>query len=50
MFAVTSQMCGVSGLAFVRDLTTLAGIGAWLAAWGNWLGLLAFVLLGLALY
>jgi uncharacterized oligopeptide transporter (OPT) family protein len=32
------------------DLTTRGGFGGWLAAWGNWLGLLAFVLLGIWVY
>jgi len=32
------------------DLTALGGLGAFLAAWGNWLGLLAFVVLGLWVY
>jgi hypothetical protein len=32
------------------DLTSLGGFGAFLAAWGNWVGLLAFVVLGLWVY
>ncbi|HKQ98122.1 MAG TPA: oligopeptide transporter, OPT family [Candidatus Polarisedimenticolia bacterium] len=32
------------------DLTRLGGIGAWLQAWGNWLGLVAFVVLGLLVW
>jgi len=36
----------------VKDLTTVAtlGIGTWLSAWGNWLGLATFLLLGAAVY
>jgi putative OPT family oligopeptide transporter len=32
------------------DLTRLGGLGAALAAWGNWLGLAAFLILGLLVY
>jgi len=32
------------------DLTALGGLGPFLAAWGNWLGLLAFIVLGLWVY
>lgn len=32
------------------DLTKLGGMGAWLQAWGNWLGLVAFLVLGLLVY
>jgi len=39
-----------AGVSIVRDLTTTATFGPWLAAWGNWLGLLAFILLGLGVY
>lgn len=39
-----------AGVAIVPDLATDALLGPWLAAWGNWLGLLAFLLLGLAVY
>ncbi len=35
---------------FVPDLTTLPGVGAWIAAWGNWNGLVVFLLLGLGVY
>jgi uncharacterized oligopeptide transporter (OPT) family protein len=38
------------GVSLVRDLTTVPGIGAWLAAWGNWNGLLVFLLLAAAMY
>ena len=33
-------------LSIVPDLTRVAGLGAFLSAWGNWLGLLAFLALG----
>jgi hypothetical protein len=39
-----------TGTAFVPDLTSLPGLGPGLAAWGNWLGLLAFTLLSLGVY
>jgi len=32
------------------DLTAVGGFGPFLAAWGNWLGLVAFVVLGLWVY
>jgi putative OPT family oligopeptide transporter len=32
------------------DLTTRGGFGRWLSAWGNWLGLFAFVVLGIWVY
>jgi hypothetical protein len=37
-------------LTIIPELTniTALGFGAWLEAWGNWLGLLAFVALGTA--
>jgi hypothetical protein len=40
------------GIALVPDLTQVAalGLGAFLEAWGNWLGLIVFLLLGAALY
>ena len=36
----------------IPDLTKVAtmGFGAFLEAWGNWMGLLAFILLGIAVY
>ncbi len=37
-------------LTLVPDLTTLGGVGAWLAAWGNWVGLAVFVLLAAGMY
>jgi len=39
-----------AGVVLVPDLTRVAtlGIGAWLAAWSNWVGLAAFALLGAA--
>lgn len=39
-------------ISIVPDLTTKAflGIGPFVQAWGNWMGLLAFILLGLAVY
>jgi putative OPT family oligopeptide transporter len=39
-----------SGRAIVPDLTALAGLGAWVAAWGNWNGLALFLLLGAGVY
>jgi putative OPT family oligopeptide transporter len=39
-----------AGVSFVPDLATSSLVGPWIAAWGNWLGLLAFLLLGLAVY
>jgi uncharacterized oligopeptide transporter (OPT) family protein len=39
-----------AGVTIVRDLTTAPALGPWLAAWGNWLGLLAFLLLGLGVF
>jgi putative OPT family oligopeptide transporter len=37
---------------FVPDLTRVValGIGSWLTAWGNWLGLAVFLLLGVGVY
>jgi putative OPT family oligopeptide transporter len=39
-----------TGTSFVPDLTTLPGLGPWLAGWSNWLGLLAFASLSLGVY
>jgi putative OPT family oligopeptide transporter len=41
-----------AGIAIVPDLTKAAflGIGAWLESWGNWLGLVVFLLLGAWVY
>ncbi len=40
----------VSGRPLVPDLTRVPGVGAWIAAWANWNGLAAFLLLGLGVY
>jgi len=39
-------------ISIVPDLTRVAtlGLGAWLEAWGNWIGLLLFLALGAAVY
>ncbi len=34
----------------VPDLTQAPGLGAWIAAWGNWTGLAVFLALGLGVY
>ena len=34
----------------VLDLTTLPALGPWVAAWGNWNGLVLFLLLGIGVY
>jgi hypothetical protein len=41
-----------AGLAIVPDLTrvTLFGIGAFLQSWGNWLGIVLFLVLGAYVY
>ncbi len=39
-----------TGRTLVPDLTALPGIGAWLSAWGNWLGLTVFLALGAFVY
>ena len=39
-----------TGRLLVPDLTRLPGLGAWVAAWGNWNGLAVFLLLGLGVY
>ena len=43
---------GSAGVTVVPDLTTVGalGLGAWIGAWGNWLGLGVFLLLGVAVY
>jgi putative OPT family oligopeptide transporter len=33
-------------ITLVPDLTKVAGLGPWLASWGNWLGLALFLVLG----
>jgi putative OPT family oligopeptide transporter len=39
-----------TGRHLVPDLTQAPGLGAWVAAWGNWNGLAVFLLLGLGVY
>ena len=41
-----------AGIVIVPDLTKVAmlGIGAWLEVWGNWLGIVLFLLLGAYVY
>ncbi|MBK6406626.1 MAG: oligopeptide transporter, OPT family [Holophagales bacterium] len=39
-----------TGRTIVPDLTAVPGIGAWLSAWGNWLGLAVFLALGAFVY
>ena len=39
-----------TGVAIVPDLTTLPGLGPFLADWGNWIGLAAFLGLGAFVY
>jgi putative OPT family oligopeptide transporter len=39
-----------TGRQLVPDLTQVPGLGAWVAAWGNWNGLAVFLLLGLGVY
>ena len=39
-----------TGTTLVPDLTTFGGLGAWLGAWGNWLGLGLFLALGAWVY
>ena len=41
-----------AGVVIVPDLTEAAflGMGAWLQSWGNWLGLVVFLLLGAYVY
>jgi hypothetical protein len=34
----------------VPDLTRVPGLGAWIGVWGNWLGLVVFLLLGAGVY
>ncbi len=34
----------------IPDLTKAGDFGAWLGAWGNWIGLVVFVALGLWVY
>ncbi len=38
------------GLRVVPDLTAVPGLGAWVAAWGNWTGLAVFLALGAGVY
>jgi putative OPT family oligopeptide transporter len=37
-------------LRIVPDLTSVPGLGAWVAAWGNWNGLAVFLALGAGVY
>jgi len=37
-------------VTIVPDLTAWGGFGAWLAAWGNWIGLAVFVILATAVF
>ncbi len=39
-----------TGRTLVPDLTKLPGVGAFLSAWGNWLGLAVFLALGAFVY
>lgn len=39
-----------TGRTLVPDLTAVPGVGAWLAAWGNWLGLAVFLALAAFVY
>jgi putative OPT family oligopeptide transporter len=39
-----------TGATLVPDLTQAPGLGAWIAAWGNWTGLGVFLALGLGVY
>ena len=39
-----------TGTRIVPDLTQVPGLGAWIAAWGNWTGLAVFLALGVGVY
>lgn len=39
-----------TGRTLVPDLTALPGLGAWISAWGNWLGLAVFLALAAFVY
>jgi len=39
-----------TGRPIVPDLTRVPGVGAWIAAWGNWTGLALFLALGAGVY
>ena len=39
-----------TGTRIVPDLTQVPGLGAWIAAWGNWTGLAVFLALGVGFY
>jgi putative OPT family oligopeptide transporter len=39
-----------TGTRIVPDLTRAPGVGAWIAAWGNWTGLAVFLALGAGVY
>lgn len=48
--AVLRFLEDANGWSLIPDLTALPLLGAWLAAWNNWLGLVMFALLGAAVY
>lgn len=39
-----------TGRTLVPDLTAVPGVGPWLTAWGNWLGLAVFLSLAAFVY
>ena len=39
-----------TGRTLIPDLTTVPGAGAWLSAWGNWIGLAVFLALAAFVY
>jgi putative OPT family oligopeptide transporter len=39
-----------SGTRIVPDLTRVPGLGPWIAAWGNWMGLAVFLAMGVGVY
>jgi uncharacterized oligopeptide transporter (OPT) family protein len=39
-----------TGRRLVPDLRRVPGLGLWIGAWGNWLGLVVFLLLGVGVY
>jgi putative OPT family oligopeptide transporter len=39
-----------TGTRLVPDLEQVAGLGAWISAWGNWSGLAVFLALGVGVY
>jgi hypothetical protein len=50
MAAVLKFVEDSTGRTHVPDLTAVPGIGAWLSAWGNWLGLAVFLSLAAFVY